>query len=130
MNLQAQLASLKELAAQSFSINGSTTENPNDRFCGKLPSYPPQDHVETWSFQPENLNMSTPQFNQSMTSNIQTMPYYENGLIMNQNSAENYANSLNPAEENFSFSSFEEASHSMDSFDDFQSMAFGYVQHS
>ena len=65
------------------------------------------------------------------------MPYCENG-IMDPNSMGNYGNSSS------SFDSFEEASHSMSSFDmqtdnlqwtyqhadDLQSMAFGYTQHS
>ncbi|KAA8543350.1 hypothetical protein F0562_021155 [Nyssa sinensis] len=139
VNLQAQLAYLKEIAAQSFP-NGPSSANPNDRFNGKSTSYP-QHHPQSW-FQSENSNMM-PQFNPNLNSNGETMPYYVNGMI-NPSSMENYANSVIP-EEIVSFSSFEEASHSMDSLelqtngtqwtfqddtDELQSVAFGYIQHS
>ncbi|KAA8550774.1 hypothetical protein F0562_002458 [Nyssa sinensis] len=142
VNLQAQLSSVKELAAQSFS-NGSSSANLNERFNGKFPSYP-QDHhhPQSW-FWSEYSNMMH-QFNQNRTSNAESMPYYENGQ-MDPNCMKNYANSVIPDEENVSFSSLDEASHSMDYFDwqrnnrqwpfqddtdDLQSVAFGYVQNS
>ncbi|KAG6783826.1 hypothetical protein POTOM_009501 [Populus tomentosa] len=129
VNLQAQLASLKEQAAQSFQ-NGSATTNPNDKYYGK-PSYPQE--LQSW-FQSENSS-TVPQLNPNNLTN--NMPYCENG-IMDPNSVGNYGNSSS------SFDSFEEASHSMSSFDmqtdnlqwtyqhadDLQSMAFGYTQHS
>lgn len=76
-------------------------------------------------------------------SNVNTMPYYENGSIDSSSAGNNYDNSL-VLEENISFGSFEEASggsiSSMDvqtsnrqwSFrdaDDLQSFAFGYIHH-
>lgn len=129
VNLQAQLASLKEQATQSF-LNGSATTNPNDKLYGK-PSYPLD--LQSW-FQSENSS-TVPQLNPNNLAN--NMPYCENG-IMDPNSMGNYGNSTS------SFDSFEEASHSMSSFDmqtdnlqwtyqhadDLQSMAFGYTQHS
>lgn len=139
VNLQAQLASLKEQAAQSL-LNGSTAGNLNEKFYGKLPSY--QQDFQTW-FQLENLN-TVPQFDPNLTSNLQTMPYSQNGIV-DPSPVENYKNSTFP-EENGSFTSFEEASHSMaslldmqgntrkwayqDDADELQSMAFGYIRHS
>ncbi|XP_058208518.1 LOB domain-containing protein 14-like [Rhododendron vialii] len=138
VNLQAQLASLKEQAARSFT-NCSTNANSSERFCGKFPSYP-QD-VQSW-FQSQNPDM-IPQLDPNTASNFgNNVPFYENG-IANQNPMGNYENQMK-VEENVSFSSFEEGSshHSMDSLDvqanyrqwplqdddELQSIAFGYVQ--
>ncbi|PSR94854.1 LOB domain-containing protein [Actinidia chinensis var. chinensis] len=127
VNLQAQLASLKEQAARTFSAN------PSERFNGKFP-HPPQD-VQSW-FQCENSSRM-PQLDQNILfGNFGNNPYFENGL-MNPNSFP-----IKP-EENASFSGFEEASQSMDSIDlqtngqwpfqddanELPSMAFGYIQH-
>ncbi|KAM7496075.1 hypothetical protein LguiA_020489 [Lonicera macranthoides] len=139
VNLQAQLASLKEQASQSL-VNGTTNANPNDRSHGKFPCYA-QDVQSNW-LQSENLSMM-PQFNSNfMATNLENL---ENG-IMNMNTSGSYENSA-PREENGSFSSFEETSYSMDSIDmqanynrqwafrddidhDLQSVAFGYMQQS
>ncbi|XP_059625189.1 LOB domain-containing protein 29-like [Cornus florida] len=144
VNLQAQLATLKQVAAaQSFS-SGSSSANPNDRFEGKFSSFPQGHHVQSW-FQSKNSDMAQ-QLNQNLASNdVETMSYYQNGLI-DPNSLVNYANSVNIPEENVSYTSFEEASLSMDSLDlqtnsrqwttfqddtdDLQSVAFGYSRHS
>ncbi|GFZ13550.1 lateral organ boundaries-domain 29 [Actinidia rufa] len=127
VNLQAQLASLKEQAARTFSAN------PSERFNGKFPN-PPQD-VQSW-FPCENSSRM-PQLDQNILfGNFGNNPYFENGL-MNPNSFP-----IKP-EENASFSGFEEASQSMDSIDlqtngqwpfqddanELPSMAFGYIQH-
>lgn len=139
VNLQAQLASLKEQAARSFT-NCSTNANSSERFCGKFPSFDPQD-VQSW-FQSQNPNI-IPQLDPNTASNFGNNPFYENG-IANQNPMGNYENQMK-VEENVSFSSFEEGSshHSMDSLDhvqanyrqwplqdddELQSIAFGYVQ--
>ena len=138
VNLQAQLASLKELqAAQSF-LNGSASANPNEKYYGN-PSHP-QD-VQSW-FQSEISNMMQ-QFNPNINNNASTMPYQENMSM--SNSMGNYGNSNIPEEINASYGcSYEEASHSMTSLDmniydkqwslqetdDLQSAAFGYIQHS
>ena len=139
VNLQAQLASLKEHASQSL-VNGTTNANPNDRSNGKFPCYA-QDVQSNW-LQSENLGMM-PQFNSNfMATNLESL---QNG-IMNMNTLGSYENSA-PREENGSFSSFEETSYSMDSIDmqanysrqwafrddidhDLQSVAFGYMQQS
>ncbi|EEF27968.1 LOB domain-containing protein 29 [Ricinus communis] len=131
MNLQAQLASLKEQAAQTL-INGSATANPNDKYYGK-PSSLPQD-LQSW-FQSENSN-TIPQFNPSFTT------AGENGFL-DPYSMGSYGSSSTTAT---SFDSFEEASSSFDmqtdnkqwntSYhhhqdpDDLRSVAFGYIQHS
>lgn len=138
VNLQAQLASLKELqAAQSF-LNGSASANPNEKYYGK-PSHPQE--VQSW-FQSEISNMMQ-QFNPNVNNNASTMPYQENMSM--SNSTGNYGNSNIPEEINASYGcSYEEASHSMTSLDmniydkqwslqetdDLQSAAFGYIQHS
>jgi hypothetical protein len=79
-----------------------------------------------------------PQFNPNTSDNASlTPPDYENVLIM-ENSFGNYGNSIIP-EENASYASYEEASHSMhinnwqwalQDAGDLESMAFSYIQHS
>lgn len=112
MNLQAQLASLKEQAARSFT-NCSTNANSGERFCGKFPSYPPD--VQS-CFQSQNPNI-IPKLDPNTASNFGNSPFYRNG-IMNQNPIGSYGNQMK-VEENVSFSSFEEGSshHSADSLD-------------
>ncbi|XP_057964835.1 LOB domain-containing protein 29-like [Malania oleifera] len=136
VNLQAQLASLKEQAAQSF-VNSPAAANPNERLCGKPPSYP-QD-VQSW-FQLENMN-TIPQFNPNFCTS-QMMQYCENGFL-DPNSMGNYENSI-MAEQNVPFASFKEISTPtvsldaqmknekwayQDDTDDLQSVAFGYARH-
>ncbi|XAR61123.1 hypothetical protein NMG60_11034740 [Bertholletia excelsa] len=140
VNLQAQLASLKELASQGF-LGGTTRANPNERFCPKLPCYA-QD-VQSW-FQPGNSS-TMPQLDPSSASNFENISYSENGLLINPNFMGNYENPIITGENaSFVSSSFEEASHSMDSFeshanarqwplqddaDELKSVAFGYIYH-
>ncbi|XP_039021835.1 LOB domain-containing protein 29-like [Hibiscus syriacus] len=62
VNLQAQLASLKEQATQSSSFNGTVTANPNDIYCGKLPCQRLHDDVQSW-FYPHDSTMAPPNFN-------------------------------------------------------------------
>ncbi|XP_031262499.1 LOB domain-containing protein 14-like [Pistacia vera] len=138
VNLQAQLASLKEQAAQSF-LNGSAPANPNDKYCGKLPSRP-QD-IHSW-FHQGNSNVET-QFNPNPNNHSTTNPYCENRFNMNPNSFGNYENSVISGED-VSFASFGEGFHSMSTLDmqtdnrqwtfqdtdDLQSVAFGYIQNS
>ncbi|KAK3193584.1 hypothetical protein Dsin_024894 [Dipteronia sinensis] len=138
VNLQAQLASLKEQAAQGF-LNGSATANLNDKYCGRLPSHP-QD-VHSW-FHQENSNIGT-HFEPNFQNHVTMIPYNENGF-MNPNSFGNYENSINSGEDASSYGSFAETSHSMCSLDmqtdnrqwtfqdsdDLHSLAFGYIQNS
>ncbi|XVF21619.1 hypothetical protein REPUB_Repub12eG0106000 [Reevesia pubescens] len=138
VNLQAQLASLKEQAAQSI-FNDSVTSNPNDKYYGnKLPSQ--LQDVHSW-FQPDNSSMA-PNFNPNFSNS-----YGENGFL-DPTSLGNYENSSvisSSGENHVSFTTFGEAPHhSISSFDmqtnfrqwsfqdvdDLQSMAFGYAQHS
>ncbi|KAG6662698.1 LOB domain-containing protein 29-like [Carya illinoinensis] len=138
VNLQTQLASLKELqAAQNF-LDGSVNANPNEKCYGRLSH--PQDHVQSW-FHSEITNYMMPQCStNNISNNASTIPYDENVLM--ENSFGNYRSSVNH-EENASNASYEEASHSMSSFDhlhknntqwtlqdadyDLQSVAFGYM---
>lgn len=145
VNLQAQLASLKEQAAQSL-LNGSISSggNLNEKFYGKLPSY--EQDFQSW-FQLENLN-TAPQYDPNLAGNSETMPYSGNRFL-DPGPMENYKNSIFP-EENISFTSFEEASHHhhhpmaasldmqgnnrkwayQDDTDELRSVAFGFIRHS
>ncbi|PON62589.1 Lateral organ boundaries domain containing protein [Parasponia andersonii] len=159
VNLQAQLATLKELqAAQSFP-NGLGTVNPNGKFCGKVESHDDDDHqyprqdcrVPFGWFELENSNR-VPQIN-SATSNLSSnfgtiMPCYDkNGVLVNPNYPLGNKVDLIIPDENISYGSFEDTnSFSMSSFesmqpnnrpwafqeysDEFQSTAFAYVQNS
>ncbi|XP_044501088.1 LOB domain-containing protein 29-like [Mangifera indica] len=138
VNLQAQLASLKEQASQSF-LKGSAAPNPNDKYYGKLPTHP-QD-IYSW-FHQENSNMGT-QFNPNLNNDSTTNPYCDAGFNLNSNSFGNYENSVISGED-ASFASFGEGSRSMSTLDmqtdnrqwnfqdtnDLQSVAFGYTQNS
>ncbi|KAJ7972678.1 putative LOB domain-containing protein [Quillaja saponaria] len=139
VNLQAQLASLKEKAGQNFLNASAVNGNPNEKYYGK-PNDLHQQDLQSW-FHSENSNMLL-QFLPNLCSNSTTMPYYEN-RTMHPNPMGNYENSLIPAEENVSFSSYDEASHSMCSYDmqtnnrqywpsqdsdELQSLAFGYFR--
>ncbi|KAK4366061.1 hypothetical protein RND71_013941 [Anisodus tanguticus] len=147
VNLQAQLASLKEQAAQNLQ-SGSNYANPNyDKF---------QD-LQSWFHQSENPS-TMPQFDHSsMTSNNNigsTTQYYgsENNYYMTSNNYHmgNYNDNINLVVPKENMSSFEEGYCSVDSFDmqtdhhhnnsrqwtfqddadDLQSVAFRYLQHS
>ncbi|XVE77900.1 hypothetical protein DITRI_Ditri13aG0101000 [Diplodiscus trichospermus] len=140
VNLQAQLASLKEQATQSI-LNGSVTANPNNKYYGKLPSQ--LQDVQSW-FHPDNSSMA-PGFNPNLSNHPITNSYCENGFL-DPNSFGNYENSVisSSGENHVSFTTFREDPHSMSSFemqtnnrqwtfqdvDDLQSVAFGYAQHS
>ncbi|MBA0686255.1 hypothetical protein Goari_013866, partial [Gossypium aridum] len=137
VNLQSQLASLKEQASQSI-VNGSVTANPN----GKLPSQ--FQDVQSW-FHSDNSSMAL-KFNPNIPNHPSTNSYCENG-VLNPNPLGNYENSFtSPGEDHVSSytttTTFGEASHAMSSLDlhtnnrqwgfqevdDLQSMAFGYAQ--
>jgi len=133
VSLQAQLAYLKQLqAADQSSVNVSDIANPNEKYYGK-PSH--HQDVQSW-FQSETTNM-VPQFNPNISDNASMTN------VFMENSFGNYGNSIIP-EENASYASYEEASHSMSSLDmhinnrqwalqdagDLESMAFSYIHHS
>lgn len=145
INLRAQLASLKEQAAQTF----CNSANPNhDRIIyGRQAGYNSQD-VQGW-FGSGTLE-SMAQFDATLTNNnsVGEMGFYSNGNLSNLNPICNENSSIFP-EENMSYAtSFEEGSSSMDSIDvqtdnkpwpaaaayhddgdDLQSVAFRYLQH-
>ncbi|KAI3425636.1 LOB domain-containing protein [Psidium guajava] len=141
-NLQAQLASLKEQAAESLCAPASTRMSLNEKYSGNKVIPNQVLDVQSW------LHMANPnnlphQFSLQNMSNVNTMPYYENGSMDSSSAGNNYENSL-ALEENISFGSFEEASggsiSSLDmqssnrqwSFrdaDDLHSSAFGYILH-
>ncbi|KAL4384431.1 hypothetical protein GQ457_15G023560 [Hibiscus cannabinus] len=126
VNLQAQLASLKELQAAQSAVNASVTANPNDRYHGKLHNL---EGVQSW-FQPDG------------SSNFSPDSY---GLL----DPTSYSGSSSGSEDYVSFTTaFEEAPRPMSAFDmqtnnrqwnhcqdvvvddDLQAMAFGYAQYS
>lgn len=116
VNLQAQLAYLREQAAQSC-LNVSATENPNEEFFGK-PTVFPQD-LQNW-LQMENSNTG-PQFLANLSSYPSTTQYYGNSTsLMDPNPIGNYENS------SISFSSFDESCNSV-SFDMQRQWAFHEV---
>lgn len=137
VNLQTQLASLKELQANQNFLVGSVNANPNEKCSGR-----PSQDVQSW-FQSEITNYTIPQFSTNISiNNASTIPYDEN--VFMENSFGNYGSSVNPDEENASNACYEEASHSMSSLDlhmknnniqwsalqdadDLQSVAFGYM---
>ncbi|KAK8541533.1 hypothetical protein V6N12_014164 [Hibiscus sabdariffa] len=129
VNLQAQLASLKEQAAQA------TSANPNDKYYGKLPSQAQQPHgdVQSW-FHPHDSTMAVapPRFNPNHSS---PNSYPENGFS-DPTSLGNYEISSSSGEDRSSFTAFGgEAPASLEQWsfqdmDDLQSMAFGYALHS
>ncbi|KAK8588366.1 hypothetical protein V6N12_022812 [Hibiscus sabdariffa] len=131
VNLQAQLASLKEQAAQSV-VNGvSVTVNPSDKYNGKVPSQ--LQDVESW-FHSGNPSMA-PNFNP-------TNSYCANDGFFDPNSLASYENSVSSSGEDHVYTTFGQASHSVPSLDiqtdnrqwgfqgvdDLQSMAFEYAQ--
>ncbi|KAK1352730.1 LOB domain-containing protein [Heracleum sosnowskyi] len=156
VNLQTQLSSLKEQAAQNFPNgggSGSTTSftsgNPNDHMSSsssygnfKIPCNYTQD-AQRWS-NSENASMMMPQFDDL---NISVKNDYSKNAYMNTESSANY----NLQEANAALPSFEGASnynysvdpiygdHNMqtsnqqwcfrEDIDDLQSVAFGYVQY-
>ncbi|KAJ1417509.1 Lateral organ boundary [Sesbania bispinosa] len=138
VNLQAQLAYLKEQAAQTC-FNASTNENSNENYFDKSTTAFTQD-LQSW-FQGENSNLG-PEFlpNLSNNNSSATQYYGNNNTLMDLNPVGNYGNSGGGVmEESSSFSSFDESSNSMsydmqtnrrtwgfDEVEDLHSVAFGY----
>lgn len=135
VNLQAQLACLKEQATQSVMSGASATANTNDRYngTGKVPSHHhPQDHLQSMFHQMDNSSMFNPNFSHHSTE------VSFSGFI-DPNSMGNYENSSSVSGDDASFSTLGEMSsldnmHRQWSFhdsEDLQSVAFGYnTQHS
>ncbi|KAI9071945.1 hypothetical protein K1719_006633 [Acacia pycnantha] len=133
VNLQAQLAYLREQAAQSFH-----TENPNEKYCGKPTTATNFPHDLHGWFQSQNSDTAGPhhEFLPNMSNNY------------GSSSSSNPFMNLNPMgnnnEESMSFSSFDEtASNNSMSYDvlqanskhwgfhevdDLQSVAFGFCR--
>lgn len=153
MNLQTQLSSLKEQAAQNFpNGSGSTTSftsgNPNDHMSSsssygnlKIPCNYTQD-TQRWSN--SEIASMMPQIDDLNIASVKN-DYCENANYMNTESSGNY----HMQEANVSLASFEGGSnysldpiygdHNMqtsnqqwcfrEDVDDLQSVAFGYVQY-
>ncbi|KAL3531246.1 hypothetical protein ACH5RR_010568 [Cinchona calisaya] len=137
VNLQAQLAFLKEQAAQCL-VNGysNNAANPSEKSQGKCLSYH-QEFDQSW-FQQENCGNMTPHFDSNFVAkNGEILSHLQRG-VMGNNEYPNMSSSVN--------CNFEENSQSMDSLDmqtqedqkwafpddmeDLQSVAFRYIQHS
>ncbi|CAN0886287.1 LOB domain-containing protein 29 [Linum grandiflorum] len=123
VNLQAQLASLKEQAGQSF-VNNSAYPSANPSNARYTSSSTPMQDLQSW------LHQQYPQQNMEYNNQNNNNNNNMGGVYM-----ENYGSSSNN-----SFDSFEDASNSMDinqtdrkwaasSADDLQSVAFGYYHH-
>ncbi|KAK1399144.1 LOB domain-containing protein [Heracleum sosnowskyi] len=144
VNLQVQLASLKEQASQSFFSGSGSSGNPNYDTPANIGKFYPSDSpldVQNW-FQSENASMIPPFDHPISSRNI-------NGdFMINPNSSSgNYENSAIPQRENVSFSSLEDqgSTYTMYSLDDMQtsncqwtfrddlhdlqSAALGYIQY-
>ncbi|PON62590.1 Lateral organ boundaries domain containing protein [Parasponia andersonii] len=142
INLQAQLASIKEQAAHSFGANGSASGNPNEKYLKD---------VHNW-FQSENSNNMVPQISPNMTIDASyTLPYFENKAPLASNSGGSSCENSIFVEENnnelYNNGRFDEAFHFMSSLDslqtvhrqvgfqdyysdDLQSVPFSYARHS
>ncbi|KAI5394955.1 LOB domain-containing protein 29 [Lathyrus oleraceus] len=117
VNLQTQLAYLKEQAAQTCMNNSSTSENPNEK---STPHTLPQD-LQSW-FNVENSNnyQHGQEFLTNNLSNISlTTQCYgnNNNSHMDLNPMRNYENSRVMEENSSSFSSFEESTSNSISYD-------------
>ncbi|OWM73903.1 LOB domain-containing protein 29 [Punica granatum] len=137
VNLQAQLASLKEQAAQSIS-NANTCANPNSRYHGKLPS-PTQDW-QSWARHIQT--QSSPQYDPNHNGSPSSIAF--GGIGFPNSDSVNYENSA-VSEENASFTGYREASGysipyldmetsneqwTLDDADDLRTIAFRYSQNS
>ncbi|KAL0459427.1 UNVERIFIED_CONTAM: LOB domain-containing protein 29 [Sesamum latifolium] len=136
VNLQAQLASLKEQAAQCLINNSNITANPNDqKFYGATHSNFSQD-VQSWwnSFQNQG---TMPQFDANFSNNninVENMAYYASGTMNPNDPSMKYENSGFP-EENTSFGSMDSLEMQsnerqwpfQDDADDLQSVPFRYI---
>ncbi|CAA2978161.1 Hypothetical predicted protein [Olea europaea subsp. europaea] len=104
VNLQAQLASLKEQAAQCIPNSSNSSANPNDKFYGDGHSF--LQDFQNWcsqSFQNQGI-MS--QFDPNLNNTTGDMPYFENGENTNLNPVVKYEN-FGFHEENISFGSMD-----------------------
>ncbi|XP_057798062.1 LOB domain-containing protein 29-like [Salvia miltiorrhiza] len=133
VNLQAQLASLKEQAAHYIISSSNTAASPNDEKLyggggGRC-------DVQSWW-----QNQSTiPQFDANFHSNVENVAYFAGGAAMNipNPSSVKYENSGFVEENNQSFGSFDSGEMQsderqwpfQDDADDLQSVAFRYIHH-
>ncbi|TYI15930.1 hypothetical protein ES332_A08G221200v1 [Gossypium tomentosum] len=122
VNLQAQLACLKEQAASSTFINGTSgSGNPNNVL------------LQSWFH--NNSTMAAPNLNPNLSENgfldPNSLVNYESSSVISSSSGEDRS-SFNAFGEAVpcSMASFEEQWSNFQDVDDFQSMAFGFVHHS
>ncbi|KAH1106125.1 hypothetical protein J1N35_009893 [Gossypium stocksii] len=122
VNLQAQLACLKEQAASSTFINGTSgSGNPNNVL------------LQSWFH--NNSTMAAPNLNPNLSENgfldPNSLVNYESSSVISSSSGEDRS-SFNAFGEAVpcSMASFEEQWGNFQGVDDLQSMAFGFVHHS
>ncbi|CAI9785723.1 unnamed protein product [Fraxinus pennsylvanica] len=135
VNLQAQLAFLKEQAAQSI-LNSSKNVHPNEKFFSGTNSF--SQDVKSWFQSSQNQGLLPQFYANSSSTNIREMAsYYENSTMNDLNPLGNNENSAF-LEENTSFGSMDSLELQsndrewpfQDDGDDLQSVTFRYVQHS
>ncbi|KZV21482.1 LOB domain-containing protein 29 [Dorcoceras hygrometricum] len=138
VNLQAQLASLREQAAHCIINSSNNSENPNDQKFSTGSHCFPQLDVQSWWLSFQNQGTVTPPFDANFHQNIENInqAFHLNGS-MNLNPSVKYENP-GLQEENSSLNSMDSLDHQMQSNnrhwpfqdeDDFQSVAFRYIQH-
>ncbi|KAA3468898.1 LOB domain-containing protein 29-like [Gossypium australe] len=122
VNLQAQLACLKEQASSSTFINGTSgSGNPNNVL------------LQSWFH--NNSAMAAPNLNPNLSENgfldPKMLVNYESSSVISSSSGEDRS-SFNAFGEAVpcSMASFEEQWSNFEDFDDLQSMAFGFVHYS
>lgn len=147
INLQAQLALIKEQAGAQGFPNGSAGANPNERYYNNGRLYQQVEDIQNW-FQSENSNM-VPQYSPNLTSDQSSMmpPCFENKpMAGSDHSSGSCENSAFAEDQNALYGKFDEAYHFMSSLDnlqavnrqmgfpeysdDLQSMPFSYTRHS
>ncbi|CAA2934051.1 LOB domain-containing protein 29-like [Olea europaea var. sylvestris] len=129
VNLQAQLASLKEQASQS--LNGSNNGNPNDKFYDESHSF--RQDVLSW-FQSCQNQDTMPTYCTNIDNSLTDILYPQRGTM---NPIVKCESPVFP-QENISYGSMDSLEMQSNNrqwaypndFDDFQSVAFRYVQHS
>lgn len=115
ISLQAQLASIKEQAANKSFINGSDSANCNQKYSGRLSHHHQQEYPQNW-YQQENSIM-VPQFPNFMTNDVNSMMAYLENKSMDPNLVGNCESPVAP-EENVLYGRFDEASdHCLSSLD-------------
>ncbi|KAL2540681.1 LOB domain-containing protein 29 [Abeliophyllum distichum] len=129
VNLQAQLASLKEQASQS--LNGSNNGNPSDKFYNESHSF--RQDVQSWFESCQNQDRMA-QFYNHMNNNMTDISYLQrstmNPIVKCENPVFNEENISYDSMDSLEMQSNDRQWAFQNDIDDLQSVAFRYVQHS